>query len=382
MIRKNIYIIFTLLIFTLLMAEMFIFFNSKYNSKNSSPNGWIAYFAPTDTAIAYGDNNAVIVEFDLNGIIKYHKVDAYPLAGMLKYNNKLIFQIPNGLAQLDSDLKNLDITIKEKTCGYNMFGVIPNKNIYYFLRNESFKNNFYSSKLLLGNSYKQYSHQIQGFVQGYGNDQNDIYILTTDMKDKYSKEIQKISVNSSDNIVIKKNKLKFNSQVDSTFKMMVNDNYIYCFVIKNNSIYLLKISKNTLEIENEFNLMKNESDSQTIYSDVGDFKDYPMSKYTIFYLNDKIYYPSKEGKVYSFNVTTNKFVEEFSIKDYDYIHDFNMSSFYNASNNTLSFFYLDSSTNKYCLQTYDLKGNQKNKLQLNDLNVKSNLYPHTFIDFN
>lgn len=372
MIKKRVYSIITFLsVIILLVVSFFVFYKPHKEELNN--NHWTAYFAPTSTAIAYGNNDATLIDFDSTGKINYYNVDAYPFTGMVNYNNNLIFQNPKGLTKLNTNLSNLNITVNENTVGYNMANVIKGKDIYYFLLNESFKENFYSSKLILGNNSNEYLHQIEGFVNSYGNDDNNVYLLTSDMIDRYSKELQKISINSIDNITVEKNKLVFDSIVESNCKMISIDNYLYCFIIKDRyTVSLLKISKNTLTIENTFDLIKFDS---SIENDLY----YPISENSFFHVGEKIYYPTIEGKIYSFNVKTTEFIEEFSIQNYNINSSSNILSAYSESNNELYFFYLDKSSGKYKLDTYNLSGKLIYNISLDNLNIKDKLYPHSFI---
>lgn len=336
-------------------------------------NEWAIYFAPTSTAVAYGNKNATLIEVDSNGNLKYHPTDAYPYSGLVNYEKDIIFQSPKGLSSLKSNSFKQDITKDINTIGYNMADTIKDNKLFYFLSNECFKKDFYSSKLIIGDSNKQYLHQIKGFINAYGNDDNSIYLITSDMKNKYLKQIQKISINSQDDISIQKNDTTFDTIIGSDNEMIINDDFIYCFTIKERfSVSMLKISTKTLNVENIFDLIKFESQEDND-------KYYPISTNSIFCFNDKIYYPTKEGKVYSFNIENNQFIEEFSIKNYSLTSQSNLISYYSKSNNEVYFFYLDNVKNKYCISTYDLSGTLKGSFYLNHLDIDNKLYAHSFI---
>ncbi|WP_143318450.1 hypothetical protein [Clostridium sp. HBUAS56017] len=357
-------------IILLLVASSIIF--TKTQSKEVN-NKWYIYFAPTSTEVAYGNKDATLVEVNSDGNLKYYHTDAYPCSGLINYEKDIIFQNPKGLSSLKSNSLNQDITKDINTIGYNMADTIKNCEIFYFLSNECFKKDFYSSKLIIGDSGKQSLHQIEGFVNAYGNDNDNIYLVTSNMKNRYLKQIQKISINSQDDISIEKNDITFDTIIGSDNKMIINDDNIYCFTIKERfSVSLLKISTKTLKVENVFDLIKfNDKEDNDKY--------YPISTNSIFYFDDKIYYPTKEGKVYSFNIKNNEFVKEFSIKNYSLNPQSNLISYYSKLNNEIYFLYLDNVKNKYCICTYDLNGNLKNSLYLYNLNINNKLYAHSFI---
>lgn len=361
-----------LLISSVLLISLYlVFFTSSTTTLND--NRWVAYFAPSSTDVAYGDTNAKLIEIDSDGNTKTHGVDAYPFTGLINYNDNLIFQTPKGLSKLNNSISSLNANLDNNTVGYHMADILKEKNIYYFLSNEEFKETFYSSKLILGDDTSQYSHQIEGFINAYGNDNSNIFLLASDMINKNSKQLQKISINSTNDISIKTNTINFNTETDSNFKMIVLDNYIYCFIIKNKStVSLLKISKDTLNIENTFDLIDFDP---SIENDPY----YPLSTNSIFYHNDKIYYPSVEGTIYSFNIKTNKFIEEFKLKNYDINSSYNASSYFSTINNELYIFYFDESKNIYTLDSYNLNGDLNYTIPINNLNIKDNLYPHSFI---
>lgn len=174
---------------------------------DSNKETWIAYFAPSSTDVIYTEGNASLVEFNKNGDVKYYNTDPYPFSALLNFNNELIFQTKNGTAKFNGDIYKEDNTLNEDTVGYTMAGTLKD-SLYYFLCNGSFKKDYYSSKIILGDKENNTVHEINGFINSYGNDES--------------------------------NNLAFDYEVESNFKMIVSDTYIYAFVIRdrNNKYYL------------------------------------------------------------------------------------------------------------------------------------------------
>jgi len=54
--------------------------------------------------------------------------------------------------------------------------------------------------LIIGDKSNEYTHEVQGFINSYGNDEDNIYLLTDDMINRNNKQIQKISVNEVNKI--------------------------------------------------------------------------------------------------------------------------------------------------------------------------------------
>ena len=163
---KKLYIkIFILLIF--IAAFILFIFNEKSNKGT-----WIAYFAPSSTDVMYTEGNASLVEFNKNGDVKYYNTDPYPFSALLNFNNELIFQTKNGIAKFNGSIYEEDTDLSEDTVGYTMAGTLKD-SLYYFLCNGSFKKDYYSSKLILGDKENNDVHEINGFINSYGNDESN-----------------------------------------------------------------------------------------------------------------------------------------------------------------------------------------------------------------
>lgn len=346
---------------------------NKLGSGKTEDEYWIAYFAPSYTSISYGNTDAQIIKIDKLGNVEIYEEKAYPFSQLINYKDKVLYQSNKGIVCLNSK-NNMDNVVSDKnTVGYNMADILENKDLFYFLLNEAFKDDYYSSNIIIGNEEKQTLHQIEGFVNSYGDDGENIYLNTSDMKNKYYKQIQKISINGQEDISIKKNDIILDTIINSNNKIIVEGGYIYNFCVKeHHGISMLKISSDTLELESVSDLIKFDLEEDND-------KFYPISPSSIFYNQGKIYYPMLGGEVYSFDIKSNKFIKEFSIKDYRFNVDTNILSFYSNTDSEIYFLYYDKERNKYCLNTYSLEGGLKDKIYLDKLNVKSKNYPHSFI---
>lgn len=363
---KKLYIIIPTLIIFIVASMLFIF------KQNEDKETWVAYFAPSSTDVMYKEGNASLVEFNSDGKVKYFNTYAYPFSGLINFNNELIFQTKDGLAKLNKDIENQNVDLNEDTVGYTMAGNL-NEDVYYFLCNGSFKTNYYSSKIIIGSKENNYIHEIKGFINSYGNDEDNIFLLTDDMTNRNNKQIQKISINNINDINIQSNNLVFDYEVESNFRMIVLNNYIYAFVIRDrNKISILKISKDSLSIENTLDLITFNSSSD------GDSY-YPISTNAIFFKDNKIYYPTLSGKVYSFDISTDNFIEEFTFKNYSMDNCLNPICYYDYKNSEIYLLYQEYIDNKYYLASYNLDGEQKCKICLKSLKLKNNLYAHNFI---
>ncbi|MEG1002178.1 MAG: hypothetical protein RSF37_02175 [Clostridium sp.] len=349
---------------------------NKNKSNKIEGESWVAYFAPSYTDIVYDKDKAQVVQFDTLGNIAVKDEKAYAFSGIVNYKDNIIYQTTEGLTTFQSKENEMNLIKDKNTVGYDMSDMIDNKDLFYFLLNESLKEDHYSSNIIIGNEENQTMHQLEGFINGYGDDENNIYLLTSDMKNKYLKQVQKISVDSQDNISIKKNDIKFDTILDSNNKMIIVDGYIYSFVVKEHyGISVLKISSETLELENIIDIVKFDSESEND-------KYYPISANSIFYKDGKIYYPMLSGNIYSFNIKTNEFIEEFTIKDYTFESDSNIISYYDYDKAEMYFLYYEKESDKYCLTSYSLDGSLKNKFTLDKLKLTNNMYPHSFIKVN
>ncbi|OPF52811.1 hypothetical protein BH721_06010 [Clostridium baratii] len=349
--------------------------NKKLDSKIGEES-WIAYFAPSDTDISYGDTNAHMIKIGKSGNIEVSNETAYAFPGIVNYKGDIIYQTTNGIDSLKPINKKTNILKDKNTVGYNMADVLDNKELFYFLLNESFKDDYYSSNIIIGNEENQTLHQIKGFVNGYGDDEDNIYLLTSDMKNKYLKQIHKISVYNQEKISINKNDIILDTIIDANNNMIIVDGYIYCFAVKAHyGVSMLKISSETLQLDSIKDLIKFDSEDN-------DDRYYPISANSIFYNKGKIYYPTLSGEVYSFDIKTNNFKKEFAISDYDFDSDANIISYYSSNDSELSFLYYENKENKYCLSTYSLDGNLKDKIYLDKLKIKGKEYPHSFIKLN
>lgn len=349
--------------------------NKKTDSKIDG-EAWIVYFAPSYTDISYGDTNAHMVKIGKVGDVEISDETAYPFSSIVNYKDNIIYQTTNGIGRLNHTNKKNNILKDKKTVGYNMADILDNKDLFYFLLNESFKDDYYSSNIIIGNEENQTLHQIKGFINGYGDDEDNIYLLTSDMKNKYLKQIHKISVDNQEKISIKKNDIILDTIVGADNNMIVVDGYIYCFVVKEHyGVSMLKISSETLQLDSIKDLIKFDSeDNNDMY--------YPISSNSIFYNKGKIYYPMLSGEVYSFDIKTNNFKKEFAISDYDFDSDSNIISYYSSNDSEVSFLYYENKENKYCLSTYSLNGNLKDKIYLDKLKINAKEYPHSFIKLN
>ena len=146
---------------------------------DSNKETWIAYFAPSSNDVMYTEGNASLVEFNKNGTAKF-----------------------NGYTYKE------DNTLNENTVGYTMAGTLKD-SLYYFLCNGSFKKDYYSSKIILGDKKNNTVHEIKGFVNSYGNDEDNIYLLTDDMTNRNNKQVQKVSINNLDDITTTSNNIAF-----------------------------------------------------------------------------------------------------------------------------------------------------------------------------
>ncbi len=265
---------------------------------DSNKETWIAYFAPSSTDVMYTEGNASLVEFNKNGTAKF-----------------------NGYTYKE------DNTLNENTVGYTMAGTLKD-SLYYFLCNGSFKKDYYSSKIILGDKKNNTVHEIKGFVNSYGNDEDNIYLLTDDMTNRNNKQVQKVSINNLDDITTTSNNIAFDYEVESNFKIIVSDTYIYAFVIRD---------------------------------------------------RNKIYYPALLGKVYRFDIDTENFTCEFTLKNYSMNTSLNPICYYDDADSKIYLFYQEDIDNKYYLYSYNLDGKLLDSIKLNSLKLKNNLYPHNFI---
>ena len=361
-----------LLTFIIIVVGLILRDNKIKNGKVSDEY-WVSYFAPSYTNIIYGKNSAKIIKFDKLGNFEIYEEKAYPFSSLLNYKDKILYQNYEGIASLNSKENMDNVTVGKNTIGYNMADTLANKDLFYFLLNESFKEDYYSSNIIIGNEEKQTLHGIKGFVNAYGDDGESIYLITSDMKDKYLKQVQKVSINGQVNITIDKNDIILDSIISSDNKVIIVDGYIYYFCIKENQgVSMLKISANTLELESVLDLIKFDSENN---NDTW----YPLSQDSIFYNGEKIYYAMLSGEIYSFDIKTNNFIKEFKIEDYDFNVDSNIRSFYNDIDSEIYFLYYEKETSKYSLSTYSLKGDLKNKFYLDNLKIGAEKYPHSFI---
>ena len=358
--------------FTIILVGVILRDNKIKNGKVSDEY-WVSYFAPSYTNIIYGKNSAKIIKFDKLGNFEVYEEKAYPFSSLLNYKDKILYQNNEGIANLNSKENMDNITENKNTIGYELVDILENKDLFYFLLNESFKDDYYSSNIIIGNDEKQTLHGIEGFVNAYGDDEESIYLITSDMKNKYLKQVQKISVNGQENITINKKDIVLDSIISSDNKVIIVDGYIYYFCIKENQgVSMLKISANTLELESVVELVEFD------YENNND-KWYPLSQDSIFYNEEKIYYAMLSGEIYSYDIKTNNFIKEFKIEDYYFNVDSNIRSFYNDIDSEIYFLYYENEASKYSLSTYSLEGDLKNKFYLDNLKIETEKYPHSFI---
>lgn len=370
--KKKIYIAIVIIIVIIIGVTIkFYTFEAKRGSVRNEH--WVAYFAPSYTSIGYGDRDAMVVKFDNYGNYEIIKENAYAFSSLLSYKDDIIYQNSNGVASLNTQ-KSLDNVAEGKsTVGYNMSGVLKSKDFFYFLLNGTFKDNAYSSNIIIGNTESQKIHEIEGFINSYGNDDENIYLITSDLTNVNLKKIKKITIDEKNNISIKEEIFITDEVLSSNNIMTIADGFIYAFCVKERiGVSILKISLDTLKLNSVIDLIEfKENDNIDKY--------YPVSTNSIFEKDGKIYYPTLNGDVYSFNPINGEFKIEFTIENYRFNKDQNLVSSYNPNDDTISFLFFDYEKEQYYLGVYSIEGILKESRYINNIKIPEKMYPHSFL---
>lgn len=345
----------------------------KVDFKNDK-SVWAAYFAQTDTEIAYskGKDEANIVIFNDKKNIDIYSDKSYPTSSMLYYNNKLLYQNILGVKELGKSEDQKNILSNKKTIGYNMTGLIKDYNYYYFLANESFRNNIYISNLIIGDDNDQRNSEVEGFIETYVEDGTDLYLLTDD-NIKTSLTLQKVHINEDKSVKIEKNSTNFDGIYSSFIKMLVKGNKIYCFAQKEREgLYLLVYSKDTLKLEKNIQIYKFKNSNEN-------------GKYSASFSGDllqegdNVIIPTTGGSVYKVNIKTYEFNEIFKLKNFDIDINGTLTTHCSGLTNTISFIFFDVDSKKYKVMDYDVNGKIKEELILDNFKPKNKTFPHNLI---
>lgn len=366
------YITLGVILLLVAMLGVIIIRNRATGKLNTNEDTWAIYTGPTYTRFVYGNKNFNLIQFDESGNIQKYKHDGYMFSELLNYKDKVIYQNSKGVTSIDNSITDSHIISDENTIGYGKSGILKDEDLFYFLLNGELKSGYYSSYLILGNENNQTLHEIEGFIEGYGDDGKNIYLLTAD-KDRYSLQIQRLNIEEQEKFTVESNHFTFDTVFSTDSKMIIEGDYIYCLCNKDGAgRSIFKIHKDTLELESiEDVILFDSSDDSNEYS--------VLNSSSIFLKNSKIYYPVISGKVYSFNINTSEFKEEFMIENYKFKSDTHLLGYYNEADSEIDFMYYEYSAKKYCISTYSLDGTLKDKFYLNNLKLKSGQYVHTFI---
>lgn len=343
---------------------------------------WAIDFEPSYTEIFKERNkNANLVLINNKNKIMNFREKAYFIPGMEYFGNKLFYQNHLGVKEFNSKKKQDNILENRKTRGYEMSGILKEVNLYYFLVNESFKKDRYASQIIVGDLNEQKLAEIDGYILGHGNDGKNLYLISDDSERLENWIIQKFEISNSKEVnKISEKKLTFKTEHSPSSKFIIHGDYIYVYtavnpnisdeIIGNPEYYMLKFSKDSLELISKTFLFKNDSKSD----------DYILiSDKAIFIKEDKMYIPTKGGKVFSFNTLNDEFKEEFSLKDYKFTQKKDTMACFNEKTEDISFLYNpEDDEKKYTIVVYDLEGNIKEKIDF-DKPEEVYGYPHSFI---
>ncbi|MBA4538368.1 hypothetical protein H1Z61_14815 [Bacillus aquiflavi] len=244
-------------------------------------------------------------------------------------------------------------------------GFLDDKNIYYAIFNQGYKDDFesYRSTIRWGMNSKNSCKDIEEYIITQGNDGQKIFLMTTDLEQDGAENLYLMTLELNGEKLKQKKTLLSEASIEIPFSNLLEykNSLFFTYYHKQSDksfIKLLEIHKQDAVIINDYILKEYLPSEDPTY--------YPFNMNSSTIVGNQLYFVDGFGNVYSFHLDSKEVNRQFSFLDYErdeYYYD----EFIYFKNDDLYFFHYDRALNTHMIDQYSLNGERVARVKVPDL---------------